>query len=525
MSAVVNSEAVQRDLEAGEGSMTRRVRSTPMLLSILLGAASCQVAPAAAGDTLTEARDGYVVSSHREGASVTTRVLDDREHAVLFTREAPDEDLAQANRATLAAYHCRAVPGDALVAYDGFGCDSVAGPLSCTRAGSCCDTHDYCYAQNGCTAASWGCDPLVCDVAGLAAGASSALIGVPSWLATAGASGACHLIQDSTCSSQNLSDACHSCNRNAVGCILGSPLTNPGPSSCCGLPSDDPQSCGKDRDGCETHPDGRCDKPCTTAGDCNAGRCDSGTGKCRNDCTDNSDCASGKCQAGNCRPPQPPAPTPCLTCSFPPGPWNPFFPFPFPFPWMPWDPNEMVGPPGTGPDQAVSHGDTLAYEIEFENVAPATAPAQEVDVVAYLDPNLDWSTVSFGQVSYGGRVLAIPAGSRTYYLTDIPANDGCIVSGTATGDLAVKLSLVFNVVNGRLEMTLKAIDTATNDWPADASAGLLPPTGTICANGHLTYTVRPRADAPMMSVIDASASIIFDSNPALTTNIVWNTIE
>src|SRR5206468_2633243 len=117
--------------------------------------------------------------------SITTRVLDDRARAVLFTREAAGEDLGQANRETLAAYHCRAVGDDALVAYDGFGCDSPASSLTCTRAGACCDTHDYCYSQNGCSASSWMCDPLVCDVAGFAAGAASSLIGVPAWLAKA----------------------------------------------------------------------------------------------------------------------------------------------------------------------------------------------------------------------------------------------------------------------------------------------------------------------------------------------------
>jgi hypothetical protein len=39
------------------------------------------------------------------------------------------------------------------VKYDSWGCDAVAD--SCGPNGNCCDTHDACYAENGCSASSW----------------------------------------------------------------------------------------------------------------------------------------------------------------------------------------------------------------------------------------------------------------------------------------------------------------------------------------------------------------------------------
>jgi hypothetical protein len=39
--------------------------------------------------------------------------------------------------------------------YDLQGCDGFPASTSCTSVGSCCDTHDACYAQNNCSASSW----------------------------------------------------------------------------------------------------------------------------------------------------------------------------------------------------------------------------------------------------------------------------------------------------------------------------------------------------------------------------------
>ena len=54
------------------------------------------------------------------------------------------------------------------------------------------------------------------------------------------------------------------------------------------------------------------------------------------------------------------------------------------------DPNEKVGPAGVGSQHFVPGDEALQYEIYFENVATATAPAQEITVSDTLDSDLDW---------------------------------------------------------------------------------------------------------------------------------------
>lgn len=80
--------------------------------------------------------------------------------------------------------------------YDNYGCDIPTWTVSsCGSKGKCCDVHDACYAQYGCTSSSWyGYGPVICDT---------------------------------------------KCNANVVSCILN---TNPGPSSCCAA-----HKCGQPR--------------------------------------------------------------------------------------------------------------------------------------------------------------------------------------------------------------------------------------------------------------------------------------
>ena len=106
-------------------------------------------------------------------------------------------------------------------------------------------------------------------------------------------------------------------------------------------------------------------------------------------------------------------------------------------------------------------------------------------------------------------------------LVVVQADEGC---REANGQLAVKVSLNLNIQTGRIELRLKVIDTATGDFPWDPFAGILPPDGTACANGHISFAVRPRSDAEKGSLITNRATIVFDYEAAIDTNEVWNTL-
>lgn len=57
-----------------------------------------------------------------------------------------------------------------------------------------------------------------------------------------------------------------------------------------------------------------------------------------------------------------------------------------------FDPNAIFGPTGFGPNNVISSSAPLTYQIDFQNAAPATAPAQHVEITQQLASNLDWST-------------------------------------------------------------------------------------------------------------------------------------
>ena len=52
-------------------------------------------------------------------------------------------------------------------------------------------------------------------------------------------------------------------------------------------------------------------------------------------------------------------------------------------------------------------------------------------------------------------------------MRDFPDNDGCTITGTADGELAVDITIQYAPALGRIEWRYKVIDTATNDFPLD----------------------------------------------------------
>lgn len=133
------------------------------------------------------------------------------------------------------------------VKYDNQGCDSPAGDLTCgSGVGACCDTHDACYAQYGCTA--W------------------------SWLGTIATVGLGATVSD-----------CVACNTSVVGCMAGS---SPGDAACCSEGTcGQPHSCGDGSGSSETA--GDCDDPCAD------GACDPDPYCADGSCDD--PCADGSC--------------------------------------------------------------------------------------------------------------------------------------------------------------------------------------------------------------------------------------
>ena len=181
------------------------------------------------------------------------------------------------------------------------------------------------------------------------------------------------------------------------------------------------------------------------------------------------------------------------------------------------DPNEIVGPAGVGEQRLVKPGDWMEYTVYFENVSNATAAAQEIRVTSQLSPCLDWSTFEMGEIAFDNQSE----------LGLVGASDGWCQSMKNGTDFAVRSELTLDAKSGKVEWYLWVVDPRTGSFISDAYAGILPPNDpeTHCGEGHLTYRIKVREDAPKGTRIDNSATIVFDYNDPIETDPSWwNTV-
>src|SRR5262249_49817487 len=69
------------------------------------------------------------------------------------------------------------------------------------------------------------------------------------------------------------------------------------------------------------------------------------------------------------------------------------------------DPNNIIGPQGTGTNKYVPDDQPLPYAVTFTNQSTANGPAQKVTITDPLDPNLDWRTFRLGSFGFGGMTF------------------------------------------------------------------------------------------------------------------------
>lgn len=206
------------------------------------------------------------------------------------------------------------------------------------------------------------------------------------------------------------------------------------------------------------------------------------------------------------------------------------------------DPNEIVGPTGAGRARWVAGEQTLAYEVRFENLGPgsvvvppgqsiATAPATLVDITTTLDADIDIATFSLGDFGAGNGDessgyptvrFSPPAGAQgwsedvlisvpVYGTADPPV--GLVLRGEASLDPATR----------EVRWTITALDPATGAPPADPLVGFLPPEdGTHAGQGFARYHARSNSAGVEIA---AQASIVFDANDSIETNVWTNSID
>jgi hypothetical protein len=182
------------------------------------------------------------------------------------------------------------------------------------------------------------------------------------------------------------------------------------------------------------------------------------------------------------------------------------------------DPNEKVGPRGFGLDAFVPARRPLHYQVSFENLADAEAPAQRIFLTDVLPPELDPRTVRLKEIEFNHKRFVVPD-NQAFYSTRVDFD---------SGENAIKadISAGLDVVNRRITWTLTAIDPATGDLPLDPFIGLLPPNNEANdGQGFVTFTVEAYPQFPNRTPIANKATIVFDENAPIETNSTMNLLD
>ncbi len=179
-----------------------------------------------------------------------------------------------------------------------------------------------------------------------------------------------------------------------------------------------------------------------------------------------------------------------------------------------FDPNEMIGPIGQGPDQFVSKQERQQFTITFENKKTALAAAQIVTIYDTLDiTKFDLNSFEFNDFTIANRTYTVPKGRKQFVLQD-----------SLSPTMKVRINGGIEANTGLVTWQFTAIDPATGDIPV--FEGFLPPNTNIPeGEGSVSFTVLPKQSLADGLVIKNHASIIFDQNEPILTNTWQNVVD
>lgn len=183
------------------------------------------------------------------------------------------------------------------------------------------------------------------------------------------------------------------------------------------------------------------------------------------------------------------------------------------------DPNLIIGPDGQPDVHWVSVKDRMSYKILYENSAEATAPAKYVRITNPVEPKQDVNTFLLGDFGFNSTTFTVPPNTSAYYnRLDVRDSIGLYVDITAG----------YDQVNNVFFWEFQSIDPITLQPPADPRKGfLLLQDSNSLVNGHgfVNFSIKPKQNALTLDTIGARASIVFDENDTIPTNIHTNTID
>jgi RHS repeat-associated protein len=181
--------------------------------------------------------------------------------------------------------------------------------------------------------------------------------------------------------------------------------------------------------------------------------------------------------------------------------------------WVARDPNELTGPKGYGEANYLPADTLLAYRIDFENDATATAPAQRVDITNQLPDTLDWNSFQFTEIGFGDELIAVPQDSGQSFETTVPMVYQDV-------EFEVKVQANIDASTGMVSIRFYSLQP-DSELPPPVDIGFLPPeNGTGRGMGYFAYTVNPKPALAENTEIRNIAKIVFDLGEVIYTNQV-----
>lgn len=179
------------------------------------------------------------------------------------------------------------------------------------------------------------------------------------------------------------------------------------------------------------------------------------------------------------------------------------------------DPNDKVGLTGSGASRFVSGRSPNTYSIYFDNQPTATASTQSVTVTDKIDPSLDLATVTLGLITLPNQIISPPPVplSVAPFVTTVDLRPG--------NQLLLKISASLNTTTGSLSWNFQSLDPNTGLPPTDPTAGFLQAGG----EGSVFFTVLPKPEVTTGTVVQNTATVVFDVNPPINTPTWTNTID
>ena len=182
------------------------------------------------------------------------------------------------------------------------------------------------------------------------------------------------------------------------------------------------------------------------------------------------------------------------------------------------DPNDKVGPLGAGTAHHVRGVEPITYIVNFENLATATAAAQDVVITDQLDvTKFEIGTFTLGPITVAQRVITPPPG-LSQWTTTVDLRPGT--------DLLLKIVAGLDVNTGVATWTFSSLDPVTGQPTTDPVAGFLPPNVTSPrGEGSVLFSILPKGALTTGTEIRNHARIVFDANAPIDTPVWLNAVD